>query len=491
MATITQVTNIIEQSDSDQLSIACLYAGFHPREGQDGLLMADAQQPPAKLMAALGGDAGSSITDLAFIPRDCVQTKATAIAAADLITLGKLMRLYDICTTVINTQFNTHQSGGHSVQKPSDAKGPSSAKSVKLSSYITAEVEGSADRLTQKEIKEAEGHYATKMGLKPTDQAMPSEEQLTALKAILDQNINPYVDFSIWGPHNTRFIKKKSQITSYAIDPETGLWSAKSTTSGPTGITMWSACFQVFRTAMVMLKAADPERLDQYSSFIKGLSERHGAGCWFLIYQADVRLRSEKIPKIVRNLDGVENRSKWALAFTSAIDMDAPGVSEFWNEQVHRPCQEFKSGATSKWALTRDDTFISLHDSDPTGKAQPKAKGKPKGGRSGRGKSSSSRPAPYNAPWGSRSNKGGKGYGKLQPARLGNTHADGNNTQQQQSGQQHQGDTEAWQNHTPSSSSTSWRPSVPPRPSVQTSAKGSWVWGSSPMGIKGGGKGNK
>ena len=52
---------------------------------------------------------------------------------------------------------------------------------------------------------------------------------------------------------------------------------------------------------MVMLEGAEPERLDQYSQFIRGLHEKHTSKCWWLIYQADVRLRSEKLGRLARS----------------------------------------------------------------------------------------------------------------------------------------------------------------------------------------------
>eukprot|EP00969_Alexandrium_andersonii_P244830 10818197-Alexandrium_andersonii.AAC.1 len=53
---------------------------------------------------------------------------------------------------------------------------------------------------------------------------------------------------------------------------------------------------------MLLLKQCSPEPLDLYGEHIRGLHEAYGNEAWFLIYQADVRMRSEEFDRIRRRL---------------------------------------------------------------------------------------------------------------------------------------------------------------------------------------------
>jgi len=47
----------------------------------------------------------------------------------------------------------------------------------------------------------------------------------------------------------------------------------------------------------LLLKAVSSERLAAYGRRIKRLSESYGDKCWFIIYQADVHMRSDHMDK--------------------------------------------------------------------------------------------------------------------------------------------------------------------------------------------------
>jgi hypothetical protein len=122
-----------------------------------------------------------------------------------------------------------------------------------------------------------------------------------------------------------------------------------------------------------MLEGAEPERLDQYAGFIRELHEKHTSKCWWLIYQADTRLRSERLGRLVRKAaaDGSAPnyaKSRWSIAFTKAIDMEVAGMAEFWRNEVHRPASEFKAGLSSHQDLVRDGTQQWLQPQGSPGK---------------------------------------------------------------------------------------------------------------------------
>eukprot|EP00969_Alexandrium_andersonii_P173378 7664441-Alexandrium_andersonii.AAC.1 len=49
---------------------------------------------------------------------------------------------------------------------------------------------------------------------------------------------------------------------------------------------------------MLLLEQCNPEPLDLYGEYIRVLHETYGSECWCLIYQADVRMRSEEFERI-------------------------------------------------------------------------------------------------------------------------------------------------------------------------------------------------
>eukprot|EP00969_Alexandrium_andersonii_P179539 7936688-Alexandrium_andersonii.AAC.1 len=53
---------------------------------------------------------------------------------------------------------------------------------------------------------------------------------------------------------------------------------------------------------MLLLKQCSPEPLDLYGQHIRSLHETYGSEVWFLIYQADVHMRSEEFERIRRRL---------------------------------------------------------------------------------------------------------------------------------------------------------------------------------------------
>ena len=224
-------------------------------------------------------------------------------------------------------------------------------------------------------ITRAEGVYKSRLGILPPEAAMPSEEQLAALQFVLLNDMTPYVDFALWGPFNRRFIRRKTSLVSFTPDVTDGTWKASHKLTGPASFEIWQTDWEVFRTAMIMLEGAEPERLDQYAKFIRSLHEKHTSRCWWLIYQADIRLRSERLSRLERSSSSVDPvptdaKYRWSNAFTKALDMEAPGMAEFWNEEVHRPAGEFKAGYSSYQDLAKDGTLQWLQPTQGPAKRQ-------------------------------------------------------------------------------------------------------------------------
>ena len=71
---------------------------------------------------------------------------------------------------------------------------------------------------------------------------------------------------------------------------------------GPSDFASWECSWAVFRSAMVMLKAAAPQTLDNYHNGIRELSTLYGPAAWGIISLADEVNRSERWANLADDL---------------------------------------------------------------------------------------------------------------------------------------------------------------------------------------------
>ena len=115
---------------------------------------------------------------------------------------------------------------------------------------------------------------------------------------MLDSNLNLYVDFALWTPNNKRF-QEKQKYEGHKFDPVTATWS-KTELPGPRTFDDWLECWKVFDVCMDMHDGADEAALIAYPERIRAFVKEYGQKCWFIIYQADVLMRSEHFERIRR-----------------------------------------------------------------------------------------------------------------------------------------------------------------------------------------------
>jgi uncharacterized membrane protein YgcG len=373
---VLQLANVLGTAIELRLDMVFLLAQVDPGGGEPSLKSEFSLA--SQLVKALG--CTTTLVDFASIPRSCVQERATELQfnppeavnatirrAPSDAEVGRCLRAWDFALEVSCIPVDAAVAA-----KPHAVV---ASKTIKLSSFISADIDGTAQLMSSEEISSAEAVYKTRLGILPQEAAMPSEEQLSALKFILTNDMTPYVDFALWGPFNRRFIRRKTAMVSFTPDVSDGTWKPSHKLTGPGSFDAWLSNWNVFRTAMVMLEGAEPERLDQYAGFIRELHEKHTSKCWWLIYQADTRLRSERLGRIVRKASvddaaPIDTKNRWSNAFTKAIDMEAAGIAEFWNNEVHRPAGEFKAGLASHHDLAKDGTAQWLQPQGSPNKRQ-------------------------------------------------------------------------------------------------------------------------
>ena len=215
---------------------------------------------------------------------------------------------------------------------------PATTRKLKLSSVVDPTLDAEIQQLEQGEVTKMYTEYKQRFGDHPSPDIEPTADQLSGLAQLIKSKAAPYTDFSIWGPHGLRALRK-SVFTSYMLNASTGEWSKKES-PGPPDIGAWEKEYKTFRCAMLLLEAADPERLDGYLDFIKDIHGQFGAEAWGIIYRADIRMRSEFFERIRRSLSespnyGFTEAAPWSADFAAAIR-----ESEFWAKEV-TPQQHF------------------------------------------------------------------------------------------------------------------------------------------------------
>ena len=105
------------------------------------------------------------------------------------------------------------------------------------------------------------------LGDHPSAEADPSVDQQASLKQVVAAGSVPYADFSLFGPHGLRLLRKQT-FTSYTLNVATGEWSRKEQ-PGPSFYHSWVEAWKVHRTALLLLETVDSERLDAYAEHVR------------------------------------------------------------------------------------------------------------------------------------------------------------------------------------------------------------------------------
>jgi hypothetical protein len=211
---------------------------------------------------------------------------------------------------------------------------------------------------TMQGVKECISHWQKihRTIKQPPPEIEPSQEQLGVFYMYLLTWAIPYFDFAIFGPFFNRTLCNIMRV-GLTWSPD-GLL-IRHPFKGPPSHEYWTACWNVFGCGMEMWDMADPMTMSDYGKFILGLALEYGRACWAQIYQADVRMRRERILHIWREcistleeIADLESRGEryygyfnphlfnakrpWNRVFQLAID--SVYSRDFWEKHVHRPC---------------------------------------------------------------------------------------------------------------------------------------------------------
>lgn len=196
-------------------------------------------------------------------------------------------------------------------------------RKLKLSAVLDPTLDAEVAVLPQTELAAMYDQYKNRFGAFPTSDTDISLDQFSALAQVIRAGAAPFADFSLFGPYGQRLLRRQT-FTAYH--------------------------FKVFRTGMLLLEAAEAERLDGYGEHIRSFVAQFSEEAWWLVARADHRLRSEHLDRLRRELRGnpqygfTEN-NPWGAAFAMAVR-----DSDFWHKELTTPATLWLSRAKKEAA---------------------------------------------------------------------------------------------------------------------------------------------
>ena len=249
--------------------------------------------------------------------------------------------------------------------------GSASSRKLKLSATLDPTLDADITPLLQSELKTMYEAYQGKFGAQPSPDSDISPDQLASLAQVLKAGATPFACFSIFGPFGLRMLRKQT-FTAYQLSSATGEWQKKEQ-PGPANYHAWHQCWRVYRTGMLLLEAADAERLDAYGEHIRSYVSQFTDDAWWLIAQADHRMRSEQWDRLRRELRanpeyGFTEASPWSSVLAKSIK-----DTEFWHKELITPATLWLAKLKSESSSSRPSR-TEHRSSSPKGSPKKKQK---------------------------------------------------------------------------------------------------------------------
>jgi len=219
-------------------------------------------------------------------------------------------------------------------------------KRIKISTIMDQGSDMEVDMLSATEITARRRVWFVAQGDHPREMQEVTDEQLSALSRILEAGLNPKIDMGIWGPHGER-IERINKFRSWISAPDGGGRYVE--VPGAACLDQWLACWEVYRTAMIMEQAVSAATLDKYMGDFRDMANQYSPkGCWHLCAQADIRCRFEYWPQLKRRMELFHQTSPQASSFEPArpwnsVIRESVGASavSFWENALREPARLF------------------------------------------------------------------------------------------------------------------------------------------------------
>ncbi|EER04336.1 hypothetical protein Pmar_PMAR021843 [Perkinsus marinus ATCC 50983] len=282
------------------------------------------------LVATLTKDNGGieTVADLGFCHPWDIQEALNEVESA--LDRSRLAVLFDLCRnecglpcSLVTTEI---EKGGGTKDGPKASEGESRVKS---SQYIDGLADGSFSLITQQAYEQYLTTLRAKLNLaklgkfgEVSDESIPSREQLSGLKSLVEAGNIPFVDLYMFTGNQRERLRSIRQA-ALRVD-EDGKIRRATLSRIPTD-SEWATNFRIYSMGLIMLGVAQHADMLKYAEAISRLFKVYGTTYWPQVYAADVHLRSVRLVRYKKS------NNTWGGAYAASV-----GDSAFWMERVDR-----------------------------------------------------------------------------------------------------------------------------------------------------------
>ena len=222
---------------------------------------------------------------------------------------------------------------------------------IKINQVFDQTIEQEIPGMSPREYDALIDVHVAKLGREPPSGVTPTAEQTKVIEEINSAGLCPAAaDFAVFGPHGASIQRKLKFSPQILVN---GVWVVQEL-FGPPSIKMWKACMKVLKVIFILLQLVEPQNIDNYIDYIENLESIYGSRCWGVIYQADVKMRTQEMPRIRARLekkwlkagspgfipgadpDAFNPAMPWDLVFNKAIE--GGKAANWWMQNAKEPC---------------------------------------------------------------------------------------------------------------------------------------------------------
>ena len=200
--------------------------------------------------------------------------------------------------------------------------------------------------------------------MEPPPPKAPTLDQLTALHFSLQNDRTPFADLGVFGKYGHRRARAMS-FTGLVPGPGGTLQTTE--ILGPPNLEAWKESYDVLFSALIMLDTVRRPQLAAYRSKICLLHAQYGPQTWALLYQADVRCRSEFMDRLRYRLLAKHNAALQA-SLPSTFDTAHPWDSvwaaatvdaDFWKQEYEVNALLIKANTVQQREVLGTDATVA------------------------------------------------------------------------------------------------------------------------------------
>jgi hypothetical protein len=290
-----------------------------------------------------------------------------------LVERGRLRSLRRVCLMVLgrDPEESPTQVGASPSSSTTSPSATPSADGIALSAVLDQITSTKIIIMEATKLRGLYSEYSRIYGGFPATDCDPTVEQISALDQVVRSGGTPWADFAIFGPHGKRILKKLT-FTGWTPGPDGTL--VKREMAGPPTVVVWRKCWKTFRIVALLLKMVSPEALDAYHTMISQLGEQFPT-LWWLVYQADYRMRSEfwdRIrmeiehkraslsaidPIVAQTLVPYDVAMPWDAVIRASTSQD---YAYFWTQEVRDKAVDLKTHTSTLYDIKHDSETIEL-----------------------------------------------------------------------------------------------------------------------------------